>query len=66
MSYIAFPKQHGKWIRTAQHDEAGHKELKQRARVVGGFPNAEVLPRVVGSVLMGINEEWVTGQKVFG
>ncbi|HBH12560.1 MAG TPA: hypothetical protein DDX29_05560 [Clostridiales bacterium] len=31
---------------------------------VGVFPNEESLLRLVGSILMGINEEWVT-RKVF-
>jgi len=43
--------------------ERVNKELKRRAKVVGVFPNEESLLRLVGSILMDINEEWVTGRR---
>jgi len=43
--------------------ERVNKELKLRTKVVGAFPNEEALLRLVGSVLMDINEEWVTGRR---
>ena len=43
--------------------ERVNKEIKRRTKVVGVFPNEESLLRLVGSILMGINEEWVTGRK---
>jgi len=63
MSYTAFPKQHGKRIRTTNMMERVNKELKRRTKVVGAFPNEESLLRLVGSILMDINEEWVTGRR---
>jgi len=63
MSYTAFPKQHGKRIRTTNLMERVNKELKRRTKVVGAFPNEESLLRLVGSILMDINEEWVTGRR---
>lgn len=57
MSYTAFPKQHGKRIRTTNMMERVNKELKRRTKVVGAFPNEESLLRLVGSILMDINEE---------
>jgi transposase-like protein len=63
MSYTAFPKQHGKRLRTTKMMERVNKELKRRAKVVGVFPNEESLLRLVGSILMDINEEWVTGRR---
>ncbi|MGB4623898.1 MAG: transposase, partial [Candidatus Methanoculleus thermohydrogenotrophicum] len=62
-SYTAFPKQHGKRIRTTNLMERVNKELKRRTKVVGAFPNEESLLRLVGSILMDINEEWVTGRR---
>ncbi len=63
MSYTAFPKQHGKRIRTTNLMERVNKELKRRTKVVGAFPNEESLLRLVGSILMDINEEWVASRK---
>jgi len=39
------------------------KELKQRTKVVGVFLNEESLIQLVGFILMGVNEERVTGRK---
>jgi putative transposase len=43
--------------------ERVNRELKRRTKVVGVFPNEESLLRLVGSILMDINEEWVTGRR---
>jgi len=63
MSYTAFPKEHGKRLRTTNMMERVNKELKRRAKVVGVFPNEESLLRLAGSILMDINEERVTGRR---
>jgi putative transposase len=63
MSYMAFPKQHWKRLKTTNVMERVNKELKRRTKVVGAFPNEESLLRLVGSILMDINEEWVTGRR---
>ena len=63
MSYTAFPKEHAKRIRTTNMMERVNRELKRRTKVVGVFPNEESLLRLVGSILMDINEEWVTGRR---
>ncbi len=43
--------------------ERVNKEIKQRTKVVGVFPNEESFLRLVGSILMDINKEWVTGRR---
>ena len=45
--------------------ERVNKELKRRTKVAVAeiFPNDESLLRVIGSILMDINEEWVTGRR---
>jgi putative transposase len=63
MSYTAFPKQHWKRLKTTNLMEWVNKELKRRTEVVGAFPNEESLLRLVGSILVDINEEWVTGRR---
>lgn len=63
ISHTAFPKQHWKRIRTTNMMERTNRELKRRTKVVGVFPNEESLFRLVGSILMDVNEDWVTGKK---
>ena len=43
--------------------ERVNKELKRRSRVIGAFPNDNSLLRLAGSLLMDINEEWITGRR---
>jgi len=40
-----------------------NRELKRRTKVAGVFPNEESLLRLVGSILMDVNEDWVTGRR---
>ena len=62
-NHRAFPKDHWKKIRTTNGLERINKELKRRSRVVGAFPNDGALLRLGVSILMDINEEWLTGRK---
>ena len=39
--------------------ERANEEIKRRTRVVGVFPSAESMMRLVGSVLIDVNEEWL-------
>ena len=62
-NHRAFPKEHWKKIRTTNGLERINKELKRRSRVVGAFPNGGALLRLGVTILMDINEEWLTGRK---
>jgi len=62
-NHRAFPRDHWKKIRTTNGLERINKELKRRTRVVGAFPNDESFMRLAVSILMDINEEWLTGRK---
>jgi putative transposase len=62
-NYQAFPEEHWKRIRTTNMMERINKELKRRSKVVGAFPNEESLLRLVVSILIDINEEWMTGNR---
>ncbi len=62
-NYRAFPKSHWRRIRTTNCMERINKELKRRSRVVGAFPNDQSFMRLGVSILIDINEEWVTGRK---
>ena len=63
LNYRASPKDHWKKIRTTNGLERINKELKRRTRVVGAFPNDESFMRLAVSILIDINEEWLTGRK---
>jgi transposase-like protein len=40
--------------------ERTNKEIKRRSKVVGAFPNQEAVLRLSVSILIDINEEWIT------
>jgi len=63
MNYRAFPPEHWKKIRTTNLLERVHKELKRRTKKIGAFPNDASLSRLVVSILIDINEEWITGNR---
>ena len=58
-SYTSFPEQHHRKIHTNNVTERFNKELKRRTRKIGAFPNNESLMRLVVSIAININEEWL-------
>jgi len=63
LSYTAFQNKHWKRIQTTNLLERVHRELKRRTRVAGVFSNDKSLLQLIGSILMGVNEEWATGRR---
>jgi transposase-like protein len=63
MNYRAYPPEHWKKIRTTNLLERVHKEIKRRTKKVGAFTNDTSLLRLAGSILVDINEEWITGNR---
>ena len=59
----SFPPEFWKKIRTTNLLKRVHKELKRRSRKIGAFPNDASLLRLAGSILIDINEEWITGNR---
>ena len=59
-NYKAFPREHWRRIRTTNGLERINKELKRRSRVVGAFPSDQSFMRLGVSILIDINEEWMT------
>lgn len=51
--------------RTSNHIERLNRELKRRSKVIGIFPNTASLIRLMGSVLMELNEGYQSGRRVF-
>ena len=62
-NYRDFPVYHWRRIRTTNMVERVNAEIKRRTKVVGAFPSCESLLRLVGSILMDTNEEWLTGYR---
>lgn len=62
-NYRSFPAGHWRRIRTTNGLERINKELKRRSRVVGAFPNDKSFMRLGVSILIVINEEWLTAKK---
>jgi putative transposase len=62
-NYRAFPREHWRRIRTTNGLERINKELKRRTRVVGAFPGDQSFMRLGVSILIDINEEWMTTRK---
>jgi putative transposase len=62
-NYRSFPATHQRRIRTTNGLERINKELKRRTRVVGAFPGDQSFMRLGVSILIDINEEWMTTKR---
>ncbi len=58
-NYRDFPKAHWKRIRTTNMVERVNAEIKRRTKVVAAFPSGESLLRLIGSILIDMNENWI-------
>ena len=62
-NYQSSPREHWIRIRTTNMMERLNYEVKRRTKKVGAFPSEKALIRLAGSILMDMNEEWITGRK---
>ncbi len=62
-NYLAFSTADSGRLRTTNILERLNLEFKRRTRKVGAFPSDQSLLRLVVSIMMDINEEWITGRK---
>ena len=62
-NYRSFPQEHWKRIRTTNMVERVNAEIKRRTKVVGAFPSQSSLLRLVVSILIDMNEDWITGYR---
>jgi putative transposase len=58
LAYMAFPAEHWKRIYSNNPLERLNKEVKRRTNVVGVFPDVPSVFRLVGAVLIEIDDEW--------
>lgn len=58
LAYKTFPKKHHRSIHSVNPLERMNREIRRRTRVVGVFPNRESVFRLVGTLLMDMDEDW--------
>ena len=63
LAFTGFPREHWRKIWSTNPLERVNKEIKRRARVVGIFPNAAAVIRLVGAVLIDMHDEWIAGDR---
>ena len=64
MTVMALPEGYRRYLRTSNHLERLNKELKRRSKVIGVFPNEASLNRLIGSVLIELNDVYMIEQKM--
>jgi putative transposase len=63
LTFMDFPVEHRRRIRTVNLVERLNGEIKRRVNVVRIFPNPASAQRLIAAVCMEQNEEWISGRK---
>jgi putative transposase len=65
LAYMAFPREHWTRIFSTNVLERLNREVKRRTEVVGVFPDVPSILRLVGAVLLEIDDEWQIERRYF-
>lgn len=65
LTYLTFPSEHWRTIRSTNALERVNAEIDRRAKVVGIFPNSESLLRLSTAVLQEQHDEWQDSRSHF-
>ncbi|MCG9479927.1 MAG: transposase [Actinomycetia bacterium] len=63
LTFMDFPVEHRRRIRTVNLIERLNSEIKRRTNVVRIFPNPESAKRLISAICIEKNEEWISGRK---
>src|SRR5207244_5147690 len=58
LAYMTFPPQHRTKLHSTNPIERLNGEIKRHTEVVGIFPNADAIVRLIGAILLEQNERW--------
>lgn len=62
---LTLPVRYRKRLRTTNGVERLNEEIRRRERVIRIFPNRDSVIRLLGAVLMEMDEKWSTGHRYF-
>lgn len=60
---LELPERYRKRLRTTNGQERLNEEIRRRERVIRIFPNRESALRLLGALLMEMDEKWSTGRR---
>ena len=58
LAYLDFPYTHHLKLRTNNVQERANEEIRRRVKVISAFPSEASMMRLVGAVLLDVNDEW--------
>jgi len=62
---IALPLHYRRTLRTSNTIERLNEEVRRRERVIRIFPSEDSVMRILGTLLIELNEKWADGKRIF-
>jgi len=60
---LSLPERYRRCLRTTNSIERLNEEIRRRKRVIHIFPNRESIVRLIGTILLEIDNKWAGGRK---